>query len=60
MTRVILKTCTLDSLVKLTPSGKVYRVVLSQKEVGRAALEDENGKIKETPPFTSVYLIKKG
>lgn len=61
MQRKELKYCTLDSLVKLTPQGKVYKVVMSNKSKWEAALEDANGKTKEVKSqFVSVYIVKMG
>ena len=55
MKRTELYKLPLDTRVKLTPQGKVYKVVMSGKTAYQPALEDENGKIKEVSKFTSVY-----
>jgi hypothetical protein len=60
MTRTELRKLTLNSKVKLTPQGKVYTVILSPLYRYKAALVDEKGKVRETSPATSVYVISKG
>jgi hypothetical protein len=58
MKRTELNKLPLHTKVKLTPQGKTYTIVMSNKSQWKPALEDENLKIKEVSEFTSVYYDK--
>jgi len=52
----MIKYLPLDTLVKLTPQGRVYRIVMSDNSKWEAALEDiATGKVVNKSQFTDVY-----
>jgi hypothetical protein len=57
MKRTELINVPLSAMVKLTPQGKVYTVVMSAKDKFSPALRDNTGRIKELSRFTSVYVL---
>jgi hypothetical protein len=61
MKRTELINVKLSSRVKLTPQGKIYKVIMSQyNEYSPALLDIASGKIKELSCFTSVYIVSEG
>lgn len=57
--RQYLRYCHLDDKVKLTPQGKVYRVVKSNESDYAPSLEDvKTKKIIKKSPWIEVYLLK--
>ncbi len=56
MKRKLLFENNLGTLVKLTPNGKTYKVVMSDKSKFKAALEDSTGKVIEKSQLLSVYV----
>ena len=58
MNKVVLHTMVLGTLVRISPQGKIYKVVVSSKHPFRPALYDPiRGRTREMSPVAEVYYV---